>query len=128
MSKLSTRHSTETTTLSIRADAFGVDDYSGCTEDLKRHHLATTTGETEQLSRLNETVTIVLFHHHSKTQHSVPVRFASAPHPALMETNQTSEDPYPLHTENPTWACPGHTGHTGSTYLWEEEEWLLAVV
>lgn len=67
-----------TTILSIREDAFGVDDYSRCTEDLKRHQLATTTWETEQLNRLNGTVTIVVFHHHRNTQHSVPVRFASA--------------------------------------------------
>lgn len=116
-----------TTPLSIRADAFGVDDYSGCTEDLKRH-LATTPWEREQLSRLNETVTIVVFHQQSKTQHSVPVRFASVPHPAFTETDQTLEDAHPLGTENSTWACPGHTGHTSSTHLWEEEEWLLAVV
>lgn len=45
-----------------------------------------------------------------------------------MEADQTSEDPRPLRTENPTWACPAHAGDTGSTYLWEEEEWLLAVV
>lgn len=117
-----------TTTLSITADAFGVDDYSGCTEDLKRHHLATTSWETEQLSRLKETVSIVVFHHHSKTQDSLPLRSASTPHPLFQETDQTSEDPCPLHPANLIWACPGHTSHTSSTYLWEEEEWLLVVV
>lgn len=59
MSKPSIRCSIGTITLSIRADAFGVDDYSGCTEDLKRY-LSTTIWEKEQLSRLNETVTIAV--------------------------------------------------------------------
>lgn len=73
-SKPSTRDSLGTTTLSVRADASGVDDFSGYTGDLKRQHLVITTWGTEQLNRLNETVIIAVFHHHSKTQHNMPVR------------------------------------------------------
>lgn len=73
-SKPSARDSLGTTTLSVRADASGVDDFSGYTGDLKRQHLVITTWGTEQLNRLNETVIIAAFHHHSKTRHNVPVR------------------------------------------------------
>lgn len=96
ISKPSTRLSLGTTTLSVRADASGVDDYSAYTGDLKRQHLVTTTWGAKQLNRLNETVIIAVFHHHSKTLHNVPVRLASAPQPAFMATDQTSEGPRPL--------------------------------
>ena len=42
ISKYSTRRSLAITPLSVRADASTVDDYSGCTGDLKRQHLVTT--------------------------------------------------------------------------------------
>lgn len=123
----STRHSLGTTTLPVRADPSQVDEYSGFTVDLKRQHLVTRTWGAEQLNRLNQTAIIAVFHHHSKIQHNVPVSLASAPHPAFMVTDQTSEGPCPLCTANPIQECAGHTTHTSSTYLWEEEEcWLLA--